>query len=83
MLVTGHKGLAMVLFYTTLTILGLVSHQCRPIFRSDNTLEFSKGNWEDKLKDEVFWYNFFAVIHYLTHIWIISGLNYFAGCRIG
>ena len=40
----------MVYVITTLTILVVLSHQIRLIFRSDNHLEFSSGNREDNLE---------------------------------
>ena len=41
----------MVYFYTTLTILVLLSYKAKLIFRSDNHLGNSNGNCEDNLEE--------------------------------
>ena len=69
----------MVYFYTTLTILVLLSHQTWLIFRSDNHLENCNENCEDNLEEGCLWPDFCSGMYYLTHIWIIWRLYYFIG----
>ena len=75
--VPGLDGLSCVIFFAMFTIMVFGGCIILPIFRSNSHHGIQYWNQWEYMKGGDFLVWFFTVIHWITHIWIMSPSSYF------